>query len=338
MLGNRHLINRKLAVALILLTTLLYIFCCSNGNKPRLNEITIAQWGQERYLIYLPLYLAEEEGFFAAQGIDIKIKFSGNDDQVFASVLKGEASFGVGDPVFTAISRERGAKGKVVASIVDGVAIWGVTNNPNIGKITSKEDLRGLKVGTFPEPSTNYTLMKNTILEGGDDLKDTKIVQAPIGAQIALIENGAADIAMELEPGTSIAESKGYKVVYSSPEFYGPFAFTGLTTTEGYIQSNRDMVQKVVSAIENALQFAHQNEQQTIEIAQKLFPGLEKNVVAIAVTRMLSEKTIPQHAVMSSEAWQKALQIRLQVGDLKEIQLTEESVDNSFAESAQANE
>ena len=314
---------------------------CKN-EKPSstgLTQVTVAQWGQEKYLIYLPLYIAQEKGFFKEEGIDVSIKYSGNDDQVFATVLKGEAQFGIGDPVFTAISREKGAKGKVVASIVDGVAIWGVTNKSNIKSIEKPSDLAGLRVGTFPDPSTNYALMKKTILKGGDTLNNTKIVQAPIGSQLALLElqSGGADIAMDLEPGTSIAESKGYNVVYSSPKFYGRFAFTGLTTTEEYINSNKEVVQKFVNAIEKALKYCHSDEIGTIETAARLFPNLDKIVVTNAVKRMITEKTIPEHAILIDEAWIKAQQVRVDVGDLKEIMEITDAVDNSFAENALKN-
>lgn len=314
---------------------------CKN-EKPSstgLTQVTVAQWGQEKYLIYLPLYIAQEKGFFKEEGLEITLKYSGNDDQVFATVLKGEAQFGIGDPVFTAISREKGAKGKVIASIVDGVAIWGVTNKTNINQILKPSDLAGLRVGTFPDPSTNYALMKKTILKGGDTLKSTKIVQAPIGSQLALLElqSGGADIAMDLEPGTSIAVSKGYRVVYSSPKFYGRFAFTGLTTTEEYINSNMEVVQKFVNAIEKALKFCHSDEGGAVEIAAKLFPNLDKIVVTNAVKRMITEKTIPEHAIVIDEAWIKAQQVRVDIGDLKEIMKITDAVDNSFAEKALKN-
>ena len=70
----------------------------------------------------------------------------------------------------------------------------------------------GLKVGTFPPPSTNYTLMQQTIVSGGEELKTTTIVPALIGSQIALLERGNADIAMVLEPAASNAEDEGYSV------------------------------------------------------------------------------------------------------------------------------
>lgn len=322
----------------ISILALAVLLTACNGNKTKKVEddskptvVTVAQWGQEKYLIYLPFYLAQERGFFKEQGIDVKVKYSGNDDQVFATVLKGEALLGIGDPIFTAIARENGAKGKVVASIVDGVSIWGVTKK-DVPFIQSPEDLKGLKLGTFPAPSTVYTLMQNTIND--NKLEDTKIVQAPIGSQIALLENGNVDIAMELEPGASLAESQGYKIVYSAAQFYGPFAFTGVTTTEENIANNRETIQKFVNALQQALVFARNSPLETIATAQALFPSLDKEVVANAVNRMVKDKTIPVTSAMSDASWQNAMKIRNQMGDIKVIKPTEDAVDNSFAQNA----
>lgn len=320
--------SEKVFIVFVLL--ILIIGCSSETDKSSDNEIVIAQWGQEKYLIYLPLYIAIEKNFFQENDITVNLKYSGNDDQVFATVIKGDAAFGIGDPVFTAISRERGFKGKVVATIVNGVSIWGVTNNDELKSIKNISDLAGLKVGTFPEPSTNYTLMKKTI-QDNPILSKTKIIQAPIGSQLALLENGDADIAMELEPSTSLAISKGYKLVFSSPNFYGEFAFTGLTTTEDFIIKNRETVQKTVNSLEKAVQFCHNNKEETIQIAQNIFPDLDKSVVEMAVLRMINEKTLPEHVITSEDAWQNAIDVRILVGDLKNSENAKAAVDNSFA-------
>jgi ABC-type nitrate/sulfonate/bicarbonate transport system substrate-binding protein len=76
------------------------------SNKQKAPEkVVIAQFGQAKFLLYLPLYIAMEEGLFAKRGMDVSLKFAGNDDQIFAAVLGGSADFGMGDPVFTAISK-----------------------------------------------------------------------------------------------------------------------------------------------------------------------------------------------------------------------------------------
>ena len=64
-----------------------------------LRPIVISQWGQY-HCMYLPLYVALEEGFFREQGLDVEIKLSGNDDDIFNSVASGQADFGVGTTIF----------------------------------------------------------------------------------------------------------------------------------------------------------------------------------------------------------------------------------------------
>lgn len=116
-------------------------------------QVTVAQWGQEKYLIYLPVYLAQEAGIFESNKLDVTLNFSGNDDQVFAAVARGDAHFGIGDPVFAAISRDRGSDGVVVGQLVGRVALWGVSKNTK-RLLSTPEDFAKLTIGTFPRPST----------------------------------------------------------------------------------------------------------------------------------------------------------------------------------------
>src|SRR4051812_30322337 len=78
-------------------------------------------------LLYLPLYVAIDEGFLKQEGISVHVQTAGGDSQAFAALASGEAQFAQGDPTFVAISHERGGPGIVVASVLDRVAFWGVT-------------------------------------------------------------------------------------------------------------------------------------------------------------------------------------------------------------------
>ena len=280
----------------------------------KVTEVVVAQWGTEKYLIYLPVYIAQEKGFYEKEGINITIDFSGNDDQVFAKVLRGDAHFGIGDPIFTAVSRQRGADGLVIASIVDRVALWGVSKSDK--KITNNSDFSHLRIGTFPSPSTTYTLLEDTLKS--KDVIGASIVQIPIGNELALLESGAADLVMLLEPGASIAESKGYNIVTSFPKVWGEFAFTGLTSTESVISKNPTLGIKMITALQSAVDFAHNNSEGAIEVAIKLFPNLDKKIIVNAVTRMLADETIPKSVKVKKENWKKSIEVRQKVGDVPE--------------------
>lgn len=306
--------------------------------KNNLQEVTVAQWWQEKYLIYLPFYIAQERWFFKDEWLNIKIKYSWNDDQVFATVLKWEAQFWIWDPVFTAISREKWAKWKVVASIVNWVALWWVSKKEsNISKIQNINDIKNLRIWTFPKPSTAHTLVKNTIEENNTILSNTKIVEAGLASQLALLESDNADIAIQLEPWASIAEANWYNISFSFPEFYWDFSFTWLSTIESVIKNDPKLVQKMVNAIEKANVYAHTNLKWTIEVAQSLFPDLDKKIISNAVNRMIDANTIPKHAFSSVKWWNKAVEIRIQVWDLKSKESANLSLDNSFAIKARNN-
>ena len=304
--------------------------------KLELKEVVVAQWGHTYYLIYLPFYVALDKNFFITQGLDVKIKFSGNDDQVFATVISGKATFGIGDPVFTAIAREkRGIKGKVVSLIVNKVSLWGVTNK-NIPYISTYKDLNHLTIGTFPAPSTTYTIIKDIITQYH---LDAKIQEAPIGSQLALLEKGLADVVMLLEPAASIAEiEKGYRVVMSLPQLWGEFAFTGVTTTEDWIKKDPQTIQAFVNAIEMALNYIYTHPEGAKEVARKFLKDIKnQDVIDKAVNRLIQDRVFPEHAAVSLQSWQKALQVRVETGDLASLKHMKDSIDNSFALKVQQN-
>jgi NitT/TauT family transport system substrate-binding protein len=276
-------------------------------------NVKIAQWGQERYLIYLPVYLAQSQGFFEKHNVHADLLFSGNDDQVFATVVRGDAQFGVGDPIFTAISTQRGLPGVEVASIVGRVALWGVAKK-GAKPIRKPEDLTGLRIGTFPRPSTTYTLLEDTLKQSH---VNAKIIEVQIGSELALLESGRADVVFLLEPAASLAESKGYSIVMSLPALWGNFAFTGLTTTRQYAVANPSLTADMGAAIDDAMHFAHSNTPEAIAAAQKLFPNLDPKVVSTAVTRMIAEQTLPPSAAIDKDGWLHAIRVRQEVGDLK---------------------
>ncbi len=64
------------------------------------------------------MYPAMEERLFRNRGTDIKLKFAGQDGHIFASVVRGVILYGIGDPIFAAIAKERGGPGKIVALMV----------------------------------------------------------------------------------------------------------------------------------------------------------------------------------------------------------------------------
>lgn len=333
---------RKLLLSLTTLAVLLVGFVsqavsvfAEDPKTPSAREtVIVSQFGKEKFLLYLPFYVAMEEGLFAKRGIDIDLRFVGNDDQIFATVISGDALFGIGDPVFAAISREKGGPGRIVAMMVIKLGLSGFTNKKEIPEIQKPEDLKGLRISSFPAPSTTYTLLTEFINKYNLDKTGTHLVQAVIGAQLAVLEAGHVDIAIDLEPATSIAESKGYRINLAFDKFTDTQAITGISTLDTTIKERPDLVQKIVSGLQEAQSLVLNDKDVPFRVAKKLFPTLNEQVIRNAVTRMLGYGVYSRSVKVDDAFWQRTLKTRLDSKELKKPQSTDFTVDNQFAEQA----
>ena len=324
---------RRLVILLVLATIL--VVACGKTNAPQApnqqEKITIAQYGH--VFLYLPLYVAKAKGFFSQQGLDVSLVSTGGDEKTFAAVASGSAQYGVADPVFTAIAREQGKGGKVVALLVNGVPFWGVTFKKDLKEIATPADFARLRIATYPAPSTNYAVMKETLQNAGKPVKAT-IVQGAFGTLLALLKSDKADIAMELEPVASIAAAEGGRVVYSAARKFGDFAFTGITVTDDHLAKNPKQVQAVVTAISKAIAYIRSDFEGALSVAKAEFGDVPEPVLRSALKRLLEDNVIPQSAALNEQAWNKSVELRRKLGDIKGPAMFTENVDMTFAKQA----
>jgi NitT/TauT family transport system substrate-binding protein len=309
--------------------------CRDSQDRENLKSITINQWGQA--LIYLPLYVAQQEGFFEQEGLRVTITNGGGDDLTWAAVTSGNAQFGVADPTMVALqARQGGVPGRVIGNIVGKVAFWAVTLDSTRRPITGPTDFRGDVVAAFRFPNTANALALRTFQQGGLQVgRDVRMIEVDYPSVLAQLQRGDATLAMVLEPAASTAESAGGKVVYSYPAVWGDFAFTGLTATDRYLSENPETAQKVVTALQRALDLIHSDFERAVSNGERAFPELEPAVVRRAVRRMIDEGTIPKSITPSPEGWSRALDVAVRVGRLADTTGTGAILDPSYGTQAQ---
>jgi NitT/TauT family transport system substrate-binding protein len=310
-----------------------FVLLTSKSTAPKSQKIVINQAAHT--LLYLPLYIAQANGYFKDEGLDVTVMTGGGDSQAFAAVVGGSAEFGQGDPMMVLLSRQNGGPGKIVGNVVGRVAFWGVAVDSKQTPITKPQDFAGKRVATYPAPNTIYALQQRALLAGDLKLgKDSFIVETQFGTELAALFAGKADIAMTLEPVVSQALAKGAHVVYSFPEQYGDFPLTGLMVKDELIQTNPELLQHALNAYQKALTYAYQDTNGAIAIAIKEFPDVDKVVIENAVRRMLSEETIPKVVTLNKDSFAKAAAVRREIGDLTKGISFEDAVDNQFADKA----
>lgn len=324
----RRNISATLAFGLV---CILMVGSCKR-EQPQLTPVVVNQAFQ--HLLYIGLYVAVDKGFFAQQGLDVTIQTGGGDAQAFSALTSGSAQFAQGDPSFVAIAAEKGWDGRVVAMAVDRAAIWGVTFDKSIKPFTDPIGFRGKTIATYPNPNTAYVIQEQLDQKAGLVVgKNTKILQVPFGTELSTLKNKQADIAQTIEPNVSQVEARGGVVAFSYPDAYGPLAFTGVMTSEKLIRENPQLVQKFINAYEESLQYIQSNFDGTFAVATKELPDLPPDVVRTALKRLIDSGSIPKHARVNPDSWQKLLQIRVDVKDLQRMP-TAQLFDNTFADSA----
>lgn len=315
----------------ILFLSLSWKHTSSQNNDLALQKVTVTQYGQSRIFLYLPLYIAMEEGYFAEQGLDITLTYSGNDDQIAATVTGGHADFGVGDPIFSAIIQEKGGQLKAIATLVEKAPFIGYTNKNEISVIKVLSDLKNLRISSFPAPSTLYTNLTNLTNLNHLDITINPVV---FGSQRAALEAGEVDIAMDLDPNVALAESQGYRAVISLGNFLPPQAITGITSREDFINQHPETVQKFLNALQKAVTAFYKDENIGIRVAQKIFPETDATSLARAVARSRQNSIYPHAITIKDDVWQQGIQERLNAGDLRIIQTTDVATNNEFAQKA----
>lgn len=167
--------------------------------------------------IYAPLFVAQEKGYYAEQGLDVTLQAFAGGTEPIALTGSGElefASVGAAPAFWNAV-----ALGLPVEIVAPGHAEGSPVATPLMisteacrsGEITSVADLAGKAVAINARGATEYWLAQ-ALATGGLTLDDIDLQTIPFPDAVAALEGGAIDAAMIGEPLATLAERQGTAV------------------------------------------------------------------------------------------------------------------------------
>ncbi|HEY0234387.1 MAG TPA: ABC transporter substrate-binding protein [Afipia sp.] len=263
-------------------------------------------------MLYLPLYVGIDKGFFTDQGLDLTKETAGAPSVALSAVISGSAQFSLHGPEWTAIAASKGAPVDIIANVVNGAAVW-IATTPDF-KFESVKDLKGQKIVTGLMPTTSTSLFMKLLKENGIDPKtDVELIQVALGTEPGPFLAKQADVAVMYEPGLDQVVAKGMKVALGFPKAYGPYAFSAISARADV---DPDIAQRLVSGLEMAIRFIATHQDETVEIARKEFPNLDPAVVEAAVRRMITEKVYPSSVDITAEALKTGMDTQIALGNL----------------------
>ncbi|MDX9838931.1 MAG: ABC transporter substrate-binding protein [Azoarcus sp.] len=285
-------------------------------------------------LLYLPLYVAKHEGLFKKHNIDVPvIRSAGSGPTALASVLAGESQFSVHGPEHVGFAQEKGGKAKAISAVANSAPVW-VLARKDV-EFSSPADLKGKKVVVGLAPGTSNTLLKRLIGDAKLNAKtDLTVTEVQNGSELGPVIAGRADIAVAYQPQVEQGLSQGLKIIYEFPKDYPEYAFSTINTSQQLIDTNPDLVQRFVSAINDSLTMMHGAPEKAQAVARKEFPSLDGAVVDAAVKRMLDNNVYPQDVGITAKAFTNAIDMQKFVGNIKTDMIYTDIVEPRFAKVA----
>ena len=167
--------------------------------------------------IYAPLFVAQEKGYYAEQGLDVTLQAFAGGTEPIALTGSGEldfASVGAAPAFWNAV-----ALGLPVEIVAPGHAEGAPVATPLMisteacqsGEITSVANLEGKAVAINARGATEYWLAQ-ALATGDLTLDDIDLQTIPFPDAVAALEGGAIDAAMIGEPLATLAERQGVAV------------------------------------------------------------------------------------------------------------------------------
>lgn len=249
---RRHLLAGGIAAATLPLWTQ-----AQGLEKP---QVTIAVGGKN-LLYYLPLTVAEQLGYFKAEGLDVSIVDFAGGSRALQAVVGGSADVVSGAFEHTVNMQFKGQF--LRAFVLQGLApqiVLGVNPKTMAGYKTIA-DLKGKKVGvTAPGSSTN--VMVNFVLaKAGLKPSDVSIIGVGAGSgAVAAMRSGQIDAISNLDPVITLLQHSGdLKIVtdtrilaQSEQIFGGPMPAGCLYAPQSFIDKNPNTTQALANAIVRA--------------------------------------------------------------------------------------
>ena len=283
------------------------------------------------------LFIAQERGYFAEEGLEVDIFTPGDPSTVLQTVASGRDDFGISYQTGVLIAR---------AQEVPVVSIMALVQHPLNSVMALKEsgiaepkDLVGKTVG-WPAIPDNEPLLDTMLKSQGKSLEDVELVNVGFDLVPALIGKRVDAIVGAYWVHESIsATNQGFELNIMRMEEHGvpDFYELVLVANEEKIAKQPDLVQRFVRAVMRGYQDAMADPQDAVQLLKRLKPEIDLAIESPGVD-LLAPLWASDNGVFG---WQKESRwvdfaIWMQDGGLLSSNVdARKAFDNSFVANAQ---
>lgn len=209
------------------------------------------------YIAFAPLFIAEEEGFFTEQGVQVEFVKTTEAVEALPALIKGEIDV-ITDVLFPSYFNAigRGAQIRMVADRgylspagCTYTALMARKSLVEEGKLNHLSRLKGLRMGISQTTTITGYFLDKALDQAGLTLTDIDTVLLQMPARVEAFSKGTIDISLATEPWITITSGLGHAVIWMPIQQIVPnhqFAFLMYGPT--FLEKNRDTGNKFMVA------------------------------------------------------------------------------------------
>jgi NitT/TauT family transport system substrate-binding protein len=280
----------SLAVAAVTLTT--GLAACSSGGSgksaassssaaPTTVTLSIANINTQTYL---PIVLAEQLGYFKAQGVDVKITNVTTAALAWSAMVAGQTEGVAGFYDHTIDLQAKGKATEAVIQLNQAPGFVEMVRTAEAATITSPAQLVNKNVGVNGLGSSNQFIADYLAVHNGVPISAVHAVSVNAGTPfVNAMQSGEIDAGIITEPSISqLLAQKAGKIIVDMRSVSGTLAALGgtypgtaLTFQTAWVNSHTATVQKIVNALVKALNYIQQHSaaQITAQIPPSYYAG-----------------------------------------------------------------
>lgn len=278
---------------------------------------TIARIGYLNITASLPLFVAEERGYFAEESVQIETHQVASSNQLVDGIVGGNLDAFVEASAVPVLAVELQSPGRLMVFSVSSItqqapfdALLVMENSP----LRNVQDLAGKRIGVFPG-STAMNLLRKFLADRRVEVSNITFVPMPPQNHLTALLEGSIDAVHAYEPTIAISLSRGgvrqlYGSAYAEMLDQNPQGVAVVSTD--FLQEEPQTARKVIRALERGMVFMREQDAEARQILARrmsLDPAVANRSVFLYM--------LP-HGEIDASIFQKYADMLTELGELQD--------------------
>ena len=272
-----------------------------NMQMDRLNFACVS-----RNYFNMPIWIAEDVGFFAEEGLAVTIEHIEGVDDVTGRLRQGHAQLVYGISEHVVLDHEAGGKQQIIGGNINRLPFSLISQS----SIKTIADLRGKIIGVSSLEAGSSSLIIELLKQSGLNYPADYRMEAvgPILARWDKLQSGTIDAGLQGAPLNYIAEDQGYRSLCEPRNIIPDFQFTSLHVNYDWAEANHDLVVRFMRAFIKAHQWFNANREGCRAIAMAR-TGINTHYADRAWNDYVADSIFPADGNASTKALQSLINI-----------------------------